>query len=114
MFIVTTGGKAGVGISAPTALWDVTGSGDNSDIGLQLRSGNSSSTYSSSQIVFVAESSGTYRHSLRSRAVASQALGNSLDFFLWRSTGQPTTMGDLAVMSIQAVTASSATVHIRP
>lgn len=114
LLVVDRFGKVGVGTGAPQAFFDVPGSDAAGDIGAQLRAGNSSSTYSSSQLVFAYDSSGTYRHALRTRHAAGQYVGNSLDFFLWRSTGQPTALGEAAALSLQAWSASSATVHVRP
>ncbi len=116
MLVVDKAGQMGIGLASPSALLDVNGRGDASDIGLQLRAGNSTSSVTSSQIVFAYDSSGTYRHSLRTRATAGQNLGNAIDFYLWNSTGSPTALGRLAVMSLQAVPAAStaASVHIRP
>lgn len=116
MLVIDKTGKTGLGLASPDALLDVAGLGSASNLGLQLRSGNSTSAVTSSQIVFAYDSSGTYRHSLRTRATADQNLGNAIDFYLWNSTGSPTALGDLAVMSLQAVPAAStaASVHIRP
>lgn len=116
MLVIDNAGRMGIGMESPGALLDVTGRGDVSDIGLQLRSGNSSTTVLSSQIVFAYDSSGTYRHSIRTRATSSQNLGNAIDFYLWASTGYPTTLGSLAAMSLEALPASStsSSVHIRP
>lgn len=115
LLVIDKAGQLGVGLAAPGALLDVNGHGDVSDIGLQLRAGNSSSTVLSSQIVFAYDSSGTYRHSLRTRAATSQNLGNAIDFYLWRSTGQPTALGDLNILNLMAgQSASTAAVHIRP
>lgn len=115
LLTVNAAGAAGIGTANPAALLDVKGFGDAGDIGVQLRSGNSSSTYLSSQIVFAYDSSGLYPHAIQTRAVPSQYLGNDMDFFLWNSTSQPTTIGTLQVMSLQASPATStASVHIMP
>lgn len=114
LLVVDRFGKVGIGTGVPQALLDVAGSDAAGDIAAQLRAGNSSTTYSSSQLIFAYDSSGTYRHSLRTRHVAGSYFGNSLDFFLWRSTGQPLTLGDLGVLSLQSWSASSSTVHVRP
>ena len=98
-----------------TRIPGANGHGDASDLGLQLRAGNSSSTALSSQIVFAYDSSGTYRHSLRTRAADGQNVGNAVDFYLWNSTGQTTTLGGLNVLSLLAgQSASTAAVHVRP
>jgi len=115
LMVVDKAGKTGIGMSNPQGNLDVFGSGDGGNIGLQLRVGNSSSTTSSSQIVFVYGSTETFRHSLRTRSVDGQNLFNAIDFFLWRSTGQPGALGSLQVLSLQAVpAASTGSVHIDP
>lgn len=116
LLVVDKTGRMGAGLSSPEALLDVNGRGDGSDIGLQLRAGNSTSSVTSSQIVFAYDSSGTYRHSLRTRATPGQDFGNAIDFYLWNSTGSPTALGDVNVLSLQAVPRAStaASVHISP
>lgn len=114
LFVVDRFGKVGIASGVPQALWDVPGSDAADDIGLQLRAGNSSSTYSSSQLVFGYGDSGAQRHSLRTRHAAGQYWGNSLDFFLWRSTDAPSDLGEMGALSLQAWSASSSTVHVRP
>ena len=115
LLVVDKTGKVGIGTFSPGALVDVPGEGDSGDIGLQLRSGNSSSTYSSSQIVFSYGSTGLYQHSLVTRSVFGQYLGNDIDFMLWNSTAQPSALGNLLALSLQAApSASTASVHIHP
>lgn len=115
LFLVDKLGRVGVGVSAPEAGLDVRGSGADGDIGLQLRAGNSSSTYSSSQLVFALASSDTHRHSIRTRHAEGQNIGNSVDFFLWRTTSAPSELGDVRVLSLEgSAAASSGTVHINP
>lgn len=111
---VNKAGKLVIGTNTAAATVDIFGSGDNATIGLQLRVGNSSTTTSSSQIVFTSTAA-TQGHSLRTRAVASQELGNALDFFLWNSTAQPTTLGSLQALSLQVVaTTHTVSMHIMP
>ena len=114
LFLVDSAGRIGIGAASLAPLVDVAGSGDNGDIGLQMRSGNSSSTYSSSQIVFAYGATGLYQQALVTRAVSGQYLGNDIDFLLWNSTAQPSALGTERVLSLQAVTASSGSVHIQP
>jgi hypothetical protein len=116
LLVVDKAGQMGIGLASPGALLDVNGRGDASDLGLQLRAGNSTSSITSSQIVFAYDSSGTYRHSLRTRATAGQNFGNAIDFYLWNSTGAPTSLGDVNILSLQAVPRAStaASVHIYP
>ena len=115
LMVLDKAGRLGIGVAGPSANLDVFGTGDSGDLGLQLRSGNSSSTLNSSQLVFALGSTNTYRHSLRTRAVDGQNLYNSMDFYLWNSTNAPTTLGNLRVMSLQAIPyASTGCVHILP
>lgn len=115
MLSLDSGGRLAVGVGTSQASVDVSGAGDAADIGLQLRSGNSTSSVTSSQLVFAYGSSATYRHSIRTRAVETQQLSNSIDFYLWRSTATPSTLGDYLAMSLQASPAlSSGSVHIHP
>jgi hypothetical protein len=115
LLVVDAFGNVGIGAPSLGPLVDVAGSGDDGDIGLQLRSGNSSSTYSSSQIIFAYGASGLYQHSLVTRAVDGQYLGNDIDFLLWNSTANPSALGTQMVLSLQAApSASTASVHIQP
>jgi hypothetical protein len=116
MLQMDNSGKLAIGLSSAQADVDVTGTGDSGSAGLELRCGNSSSTLSSSQIVFTS-SSNAYAHSIRTRAVAGQNLYNSIDFFLWNSTAQPSALGSLYALSLQATTTIStgtASVHVMP
>ena len=114
LLVVDASGRVGIGAASVGPLVDVAGKGDDGDIGLQLRSGNSSSTYSSSQIIFAYGAAGLYQHALVTRAVSGQYLGNDIDFLLWNSTANPSAIGTEAVLSLQAVSASSSSVHIQP
>jgi hypothetical protein len=112
-FVVLPNGNAGLGLSAPQAHADMNGGGDSGDRALQLRVGNSSNTVLSQQIVF-ASTAGTFGHSLLSQATAGQTLGNTLDFFLWNSPGQPNAAASLQALSLAAPTSSTWSVHIDP
>jgi len=112
LLVLDSRGRLGVGVSSPAAKLDV---GDGA-IGLQLRVGNSSMSATSAQIVFAYDSTATFRHSIRTQANPEANLGNSIDFYLWRSTGQPAALGEEHVLSLQSYgTASTAcAVHVRP
>lgn len=113
LLVVNSSASVGIGTSSPTARVDVAGAGDSGDVGIQLRAGNSSTTYSSSQILF--SYGGLYPHQIVTRGTPDQYWGNDIDFFLWNSTAQPTIPGTLQVMSLQAApSASTASVHIMP
>lgn len=115
MFSVNAAGQVAVGTQTPAGLLDVNGTGDTGNIALQLRSGNSSSTFSSAQIVFAYSTSTIYQHALITRAVSSRYVGNEMDFFLWHSTSQPSARGALEVLAVQAAqSASTGSVHVMP
>lgn len=115
LFVVDALGNVGIGAASLGPLVDVAGSGDDGDIGLQLRSGNSSSTYSSSQIVFAYGASGLYPHAIVTQAAYGQYQGNSMNFLLWNSTPTPSAVGTEMVLSLEAApSASTASVHIQP
>lgn len=114
MFTLEKTGKAGLGVTAGAAL-DVLGAADGGNVGLQLRVGNSSSTTDSVQIAFAYDSTSTFRHSLRTRAVASQNLGNAVDFYVWRDTATPADLGTRRALSLQAISSvSTGSVHVLP
>jgi hypothetical protein len=78
--------------------------------------GNSSAPASpSSQIIFAYGSSETFRHSIATRHNPDQNIGNAIDFYLWQDTTQPTALGDVQVLSLEASTSAIAcSVHVRP
>lgn len=114
--VVDSSGRLGVKLSTPLANVDVVGGADSGELGLLLRVGNSSASTASGQIAFAyGNSTQTFRHSIRTRHRASQNLHNAVDFFLWRSTGQPEALGGLWAMSLQNVpAASTGSVHVLP
>lgn len=115
LLVVDKAGHAGIGLSSPQAGLDVHGSANSGEVGLLLRAGNSTSTFSSSQIIFAYGSSAAYRNSIRTRHTGGQDLGNAMDFFLWQSTSQPTALGDVRVLSLEASTANvHCSVHVHP
>ncbi|MCX5786930.1 MAG: hypothetical protein NTX64_00245 [Elusimicrobia bacterium] len=106
--------RLGVGVAAPAAGVDVRGIADSGDLGLLLRVGNSSSSTSSSQLVF-GYSGGTYRHRFETRAAAAQNIGNGMDFFLWHATADPAALGNFLALSLEAgVSGSTASFHVLP
>ncbi|MBS1686754.1 MAG: tail fiber domain-containing protein, partial [Bacteroidetes bacterium] len=88
------------GVTAPSAYLDVNGSsgGTNS---LQLRSGNTSASFTSNQILFGYNGTDTYRHAIKSRHSSGSAVGNSIDFYLWKQgTDATTDIGTDAAVTI--------------
>ncbi len=88
------------GVTAPTANLDIYGTagGTNS---LQLRSGNVSNGTNSNQILFGYNGTDTYRHAIKTRHNASNAVGNSIDFYLWKQgTDLTTDIGTDAAVTI--------------
>jgi hypothetical protein len=113
--VVDSSGRLGIATLSPQALVDVPGSGDTGKTALWLRSGNSTSTTLSSQIVFAAPG-GLYPASIGTRHTNGQTYDNAVDFFLWNSTAQPSALGAENALTIQesVAGASSASVHVDP
>ncbi len=88
------------GVTTPTAIVDIAGNagGTNS---LQLRSGNVSNGTTSNQILLGYNGTDTYRHAIKSRHNGSSAVGNSIDFYLWKQgTDLTTDIGTDAAVTI--------------
>lgn len=108
-------GKVAVGSATPQALLDIRGTDASGDIGLLARVGNSSSTTSSSQLIFASTGAYGYAHAMRTRHAEGQNLGNAVDFFVWLDSAQPSAAGTWHALSLQAVPyASTASVHVNP
>lgn len=95
-------GNVGVGTPGPAARLDVAGQGDRAgQVSLQLRSGNSATSYSSNQLTFGWAGSAQYRHAVRTRHNAGAAAGNAYDFYVWKAgTDGVDTIGSQHVMSL--------------
>jgi hypothetical protein len=98
-------GNVGVGITAPTAKLDVTGSNTNG-YSLLLRSGDNYNGTDSVQIAFGFANQTNYRHSIRTRhnplAPISGVVGNNIDFYVWkRGTDIAADLGSQFVMTMQ-------------
>lgn len=94
-------GFFGVGLTAPGAYVDITGTsaGTNS---LQLRSGNTSSGTTSSQVVFSFNNTTNYRHNIKTRHNSGSGNGNAIDFYLWnQGTDAAGTIGTKQVVTIE-------------
>ncbi|MBI4422191.1 MAG: hypothetical protein HY554_00595, partial [Elusimicrobia bacterium] len=88
-----------------------------SDAALSLRSGNSTSTWSSAQLAFGHDGSTLMRHAIKTQHHPSTVDGseNRMDFFLWTPAVSTATLGDLNVLSLRASTITAApSVHIMP
>jgi hypothetical protein len=99
-----TNNNVGVGVTDPSTALDVykAGSGGTSTgASLTLRSGNSSDTFGSQQILFSYDGGTLYRHSIRTRHMSNAAAGNSIDFYTWKyGTDTTSTIGTQHVMTI--------------
>ncbi len=97
--------KLGIGTATPVTKLDVSGSAT-SGRSLQLRSGDTSTSTDSSQIIFSYngnsyDSSG-YAHSIRTRHNSASATNNAIDFWLWDQTADTaSTLGSKRVMTIE-------------
>ena len=98
-------GLVGIGTDTPVATLDVAGSA-NSGKSLQLRSGDTSASTDSAQIIFSHDgnpyNSGGYAHSIRTRHNTADA-GNAIDFWCWNTTDTTNadTLGNKRVMTIE-------------
>ena len=104
-------GRVGLGVT-PSANLDVNGTGDNADVGLELRSGNLYPGTGSHQIAFGQDNTTNRRHAIRT-SHASSAANNSMDFLVW-DPGVP--VSSIAARNIVSLvtTSTGASVHVRP
>lgn len=110
MVAVDNIGEVGIGVT-PRANLNI-GAGA---VGLQLRSGNSSSAVTSNQIAFGYNGDYSMRHLLRTEHSTSTD-GNKLDFLVWNpGAGSTTTLASLNVLSLQGIaSASGGSFHVQP
>ncbi|MCX5786928.1 MAG: hypothetical protein NTX64_00235 [Elusimicrobia bacterium] len=88
-----------------------------SDAALQLRSGNSTATWSSTQLAFGYNGTAEMRHAIATQHHPSTVDGseNRMDFFLWTPQDSTAAIGSMDVLSLRASTlTASASVHVRP
>jgi len=116
LFLADNVGDVGVGNNiTPISPLDIQGTGSSGDIALQLRSGNSTST-SSVQGTFCFNGSNYLCHALTTQHNSASDLGNRMDFYLWNPNVATGTIGNLDVLSLQAMTAiaGQGAVHVMP
>lgn len=103
-------GEVGIGV-APQANLNI-GQGS---IGVQLRSGNSTSAVTSNQIAFGYNGDYSMRHLLRTEH-STAAHTNKMDFLVWNTgTGSTATVANLSILSLQGIaTASGGSFHVQP
>lgn len=103
-------GEVGIGVTPQTNL-----NIGQSSIGLQLRSGNSTSSVTSDQITFGYNGDYAMRHFLRTEHSTSTD-GNKMDFLVWNTgAGSTTTVASLNTLSLQGIaTASGGSFHVQP
>ncbi len=77
-----SGTNLGIGLTAPSANLDITGTNAGSN-SLQLRSGNLSGSTSSNQILFGYNNSASFRHAIKTRHQSGASQGNAIDFYAW-------------------------------
>jgi hypothetical protein len=103
-------GEMGIGVT-PQANLDI-GAGP---VGLQLRSGNSTSSVTSDQITFGYNGDYSMRHLLRTEHSTSTD-GNRMDFLVWNTGAvSTTTVASLNILSLQGMkAASNGSFHVQP
>ncbi len=111
MLGVTNSGNVGVGVVLPNGQLDVAPG----SLALQLRSGNSATTGTASQMAFGYNGDVAMRHAIRTYHSTGTA-GNSMDFLVWTpDAGSTATLATSDFMSLQAITAASGgSMHILP
>lgn len=111
LFSITWTPAIGIGTGDPQARLDIS----SGSIALQLRSGNSTNSLTSSQLVFARNGEAAYPHLIRSQHGAN-AGDNKLEFLVWTpDSGSTTTLANMTVLALQGISGGSgASAHIRP
>lgn len=95
------GTLVGVGVTTPAANLDVTGNAAGANA-LLLRSGNTSFSTASNQILFGFGNTSNYRHAIKTRHNSGGAgVGNALDFYLWQTSDGAGTIGTKHIMTLE-------------
>lgn len=93
-------GNVGIGITAPVARLDVSGTGD-STASLALRNGSATAGFTNNQILFGYNGSNNYQHAVKTRHHNGQKATNAIDFFVWnQGVDAATTPGSKQVMTL--------------
>lgn len=110
MIAIDNIGEVGIGVTPQATL-----SIGAASIGLQLRSGNSTSAVTSNQIALGYNGDYSMRHLMRTEH-STAAHGNKLDFLVWNTgAGSTTTVASLNALSLQGITtASGGSFHVQP
>lgn len=100
-FIDGSADRVGIGIAAPTAYLDITGSATGID-SLRLRSGDTGAAPAdSNQILFSYNGTATYTHAIKTRHNAAGLANNAIDFYVWDySTDAIGTTGTKQVLTL--------------
>ncbi|MCG3166674.1 MAG: hypothetical protein POELPBGB_02454 [Bacteroidia bacterium] len=77
------GTNVGIGTTAPGAYLDITGTNAGTT-SLQLRSGNTQNSNTSTQIIFSYDGLERQRHNIKSRHNSGGTSGNAIDFYVWK------------------------------
>ena len=103
-------GNVGIGATTPLAAldvsvrsWSMTGLAGNASVAALFRNGQNREILPASQNIQLAFGYGAndFQHSLRSRHNGSGAVGNALDFYLWKNgTDTSTAMGSQQVLTL--------------
>ena len=111
MLAVTNIGNVGVGVPVPFGQLDI----GSSNVALQLKSGNLTSTGTSVEIAFGDNGDVSMRHALRTFH-STATVGNEMDFLVWTpDAGSTTTIATSKLLALQAITtASGGSMHVVP
>jgi hypothetical protein len=94
--IYYNGGNVGIGTSSPSSILDVNGS-------MTVRSGNSTNSFISNQLLFGWQNTDTFRHAIKTRHNSgANDSNNAIDFYIWQ-TSDTSNVGSKHLMSITSL-----------
>jgi hypothetical protein len=95
--IYYNGGNVGIGTSSPSSILDVNGS-------MTVRSGNSTNSFISNQLLFGWQNTDTFRHAIKTRHNSgANDFNNAIDFFIWQISDTSSNVGSKHLMSITSL-----------
>ncbi|PCI39451.1 MAG: hypothetical protein COB53_03250 [Elusimicrobia bacterium] len=108
-------GNWGIGTELANATIEIDRVDAENDIALQLRSGNSTGSLTSSQIALAYDGETSMRHLIKTQHYPSGADGNKIRFLIWSPTlGSTAIVSTSTMLSLESMTNSSGAVHIMP
>jgi hypothetical protein len=94
------GTSVGIGLTTPAANLDVTGTSSSTN-SLLLRSGNTSVSTISNQILLGFNNSTNFKHAIKSRHNSGTNINNAIDFYVWQASDGAATTGTKHVLTLE-------------